>query len=56
MNLVEIKQLTECRRKLNSITPVNLLEQTELTRAKDILDDILEFTDFLGLPDYCEFE
>lgn len=52
MNMIELNQLTECRKKLDSVRPTCPEELSELKRAKDILDDILEFKEFPDISDY----
>ena len=44
--------------KMVMLVPINpecILEQAELNRVKDILDDMVEFKMFPDLPDYCRF-
>lgn len=49
MNLIQFKQLSECRRLLGALTPTCPIEALELEKAKKILDELLEFRIF---PDY----
>ena len=52
MNLIEIRKLQECRKKLERVRPKCDIQWKELQGAKDILDDILEFKIFPEHPEY----